>query len=65
MVTIALSVSYALEKPWKFLKNETQKFYAGGLGGFCPGGFCRGVYVRGFFVLEPTHVHAQLHFFKF
>ena len=46
---------YALEKPWKFLKNETQKFYSGGFcpGGFCLGGFCRGVYVRGVLVLEP------------
>ena len=31
LVTIALSVSCALEKPWKFLKNETQKFYSGGV----------------------------------
>ena len=44
MVTIALSVSYALEKPWKCLKNEAQKFYSGG---FCPGGFCLGVFVWG------------------
>ena len=53
LVTIALPVSYALEK--KFLKNETQNFYSGGfcLGGVCTGGFCRGIYVRGVFVPEP------------
>ena len=48
LVTIALSVSYALEKPWKFLKNETQKFYSGR-------GFVRGV-LSGVFVLEPAEM---------
>ena len=57
LVTIALSVSYAVEKPLKFLKNETQNFtlgfFVGGLswgfvqgafvGGLCPGGFVRGL----------------------
>ena len=45
LVTTALSVSYTLEKPRKFLKNETQKFYSGG---FCPEGFVQGVLSRGF-----------------
>ena len=56
LVTIALSLSSALEKPWKFKKNETQKIYSGGFcpggfcfGDFCAGGFCRGLYVTGGF----------------
>ena len=47
-------VTIALEKPWKFFKNETQKFYSGG---FLSGGFVLGVFVGGIcpavFVLEP------------
>ena len=50
-----IMVNIALEKPYKLLKDETQKFYSGGFfrgvfvlgccpGGFvgdtCPGGFC-------------------------
>ena len=61
LVTIAVSVSFALEKPWKFL-NEAQKFYSGGfLSGavlsweFLSGGFLSGVYVRRVFVLEPVN----------
>ena len=66
LVTIALSVSYALEKPIKFLKNETQKFSLGVLsggslsqgffvrgvlsGGLCPGGFCPRTSVNNLFL---------------
>ena len=38
-------VTIALEKPWKFLKNETQKFYSGG---FLSWGFCPGIFVGGY-----------------
>ena len=39
-----IMVNIALEKPYKLLKDETQKFYSGG---FLPGGFCLGGVVRG------------------
>ena len=47
LVTIALSVSYALEKPLKFLKKMKHKNFT--LGGFCPGGFCLGGFCPGGF----------------
>ena len=57
-------VTIALEKPWKFSKNETQKFYSGGFcpEGFCLGGFCPGIFVGGAFVLEPLLAAGHVRF---
>ena len=55
---------YALEKPLKFLKNETQKFYSGGvfvLGGFCSGAVFVGGFMSGGFCPRTLFLKICLH----